>query len=63
VGFVVHKDGAEGCAAIMAAVNARLGKTQRLAALHAIAEMPRSHIGKLLKTELRAEAERLGGVD
>ena len=63
VGFVVLKDGAEGCAAIMAAVNARLGKTQRLAALHAIAEMPRSHIGKLLKTELRAEAERLGGVD
>jgi fatty-acyl-CoA synthase len=31
----------------------RLGKTQRVSALHAIAEMPRSHIGKLLKTELR----------
>lgn len=38
---------------ILGAVNARLGKTQRLAALEAIAEMPRSHIGKLLKTELR----------
>jgi len=24
--------------------------------------MPRSHIGKLLKTELREEAERRGGV-
>jgi acyl-coenzyme A synthetase/AMP-(fatty) acid ligase len=28
--------------------------------LHAIEDMPRSHIGKLLKTELRAEAERRG---
>jgi fatty-acyl-CoA synthase len=46
--------------AIMATVNARLGKTQRLAALHAIDEMPRSHIGKLLKSELREEAERRG---
>jgi acyl-CoA synthetase (AMP-forming)/AMP-acid ligase II len=63
VGFVVLKDGAGEPAAIMAAVNERLGKTQRLAALHAIAEMPRSHIGKLLKTTLREEAERLGGVE
>jgi fatty-acyl-CoA synthase len=30
-----------------------LGKTQRLSSLYAIDEMPRSHIGKLLKTELR----------
>jgi acyl-CoA synthetase (AMP-forming)/AMP-acid ligase II len=60
VGFVVLKDGAGEPAAIMAAVNARLGKTQRLAALHAIDEMPRSHIGKLLKTDLRTEAERRG---
>ena len=63
VGFVVLKDGAADPAAIMAAVNARLGKTQRLAALHPIAEMPRSHIGKLLKTDLREEAARLGGVE
>ncbi len=62
VGFVVLNDGAAGCAAIMAAVNDRLGKTQRLAALHPVAEMPRSHIGKLLKSELREEAGRLGGV-
>ena len=41
---------------ILATVNARLGKTQRLSALEAIAEMPRSHIGKLLKTELRERA-------
>jgi acyl-CoA synthetase (AMP-forming)/AMP-acid ligase II len=53
VGFVVLKDGGD-CDAILASVNARLGKTQRLSALHPIDEMPRSHIGKLLKTELRA---------
>jgi acyl-coenzyme A synthetase/AMP-(fatty) acid ligase len=33
--------------------NSRLGKTQRVAELYAIGEMPRSHIGKLLKTDLR----------
>ena len=59
VGFVVLADGARDCEAIMAAVNARLGKTQRLSALHAIEEMPRSHIGKLLKTELRDLAGQL----
>ncbi|WP_235903718.1 class I adenylate-forming enzyme family protein [Pontixanthobacter luteolus] len=59
VGFVVMEGEAEP-AAVQQAVNARLGKTQRLAQLHAIDEMPRSHIGKLLKTELRAEAERIG---
>ncbi|MGB3469219.1 MAG: class I adenylate-forming enzyme family protein [Erythrobacter sp.] len=53
VGFVVRSEGARDPADIMAAVNARLGKTQRLSALHPIDEMPRSHIGKLLKTQLR----------
>ena len=33
--------------------NERIGKTQRLAALHFIAELPRSAIGKVLKRELR----------
>ncbi len=33
--------------------NERLGKTQRLAALHFIDELPRSAIGKVLKRELR----------
>jgi acyl-CoA synthetase (AMP-forming)/AMP-acid ligase II len=46
-------------ASILSETNAKLGKTQRLAALHSIDEMPRSHIGKLLKTELRALAETL----
>ena len=60
VGFVRLADAGSDTETILAAVNARLGKTQRLAQLHAIEEMPRSHIGKLLKTELRAEAERRG---
>ena len=33
--------------------NARLGKTQRLSALHVAEELPRSAIGKVLKRELR----------
>ena len=53
VGFVVLAEGARAPEAICATVNGRLGKTQRLSHLQAIAEMPRSHIGKLLKTELR----------
>ena len=40
----------------------QLGKTQRLSALYAIDDMPRSHIGKLLKTELRdLAAEKQNG--
>lgn len=54
VGFVVAEAGvALDVDAVLASCNARLGKTQRLSALHLIDEMPRSHIGKLLKSELR----------
>ncbi len=60
VGFVVVSDGARPVDEICGAVNGRLGKTQRLASLQSIDEMPRSHIGKLLKTELREAAEQLG---
>ena len=60
VGFVRLGNEARNPEAIRETVNARLGKTQRLAQLHAIEEMPRSHIGKLLKTDLREEAERRG---
>ena len=60
VGFVRFEGGSGDTDAVMDAVNARLGKTQRLAALFAIDEMPRSHIGKLLKTELRAQLEAAG---
>lgn len=56
VGFAVLGAGARDPEAVLAGVNARLGKTQRISALFAIDEMPRSHIGKLLKSELRDEA-------
>ncbi|MFN6936495.1 MAG: class I adenylate-forming enzyme family protein, partial [Tsuneonella sp.] len=50
VGFVRLADGWDDAhlPAILADTNAKLGKTQRLAMLHPIDEMPRSHIGKLL---------------
>jgi acyl-CoA synthetase (AMP-forming)/AMP-acid ligase II len=54
VAYVVPK---AGCAPTEAELrdwcNARVGKTQRLAAVHLIDELPRSHIGKVLKRELR----------
>jgi fatty-acyl-CoA synthase len=64
VGFVRLADGYTEAhlPAIIAETNGKLGKTQRLSMLHAIDEMPRSHIGKLLKTELRSLAETLGEV-
>lgn len=40
-------------ATLKSAVNAGLGKTQRLADLVLVDELPRSHIGKVLKRELR----------
>lgn len=54
VGFYVARaDASDDAATILAWANGRLGKTQRLSALHAIAELPRSAIGKVLKRELR----------
>lgn len=54
VGFVRLADGAEVSPdQVLQRVNAQLGKTQRISVLYSIDEMPRSHIGKLLKTELR----------
>lgn len=63
VGFVVLENsaGADVLDALRERVNGRLGKTQRLSELHAIAEMPRSHIGKLLKTDLRASWTAMQG--
>jgi acyl-CoA synthetase (AMP-forming)/AMP-acid ligase II len=51
--FVVLREPAADPAAILDAVNARLGRTQRIRALHFLAEMPRNAIGKVLKRELR----------
>ncbi len=62
VGFVVAEEGVSlDLEAVKATTNAELGKTQRLSELHLIKELPRSHIGKILKTELRniADAEKL----
>jgi acyl-CoA synthetase (AMP-forming)/AMP-acid ligase II len=52
VGFVVLRDGAD-AGAVLAAANAKLGKTQRLNRLVVTDELPRSPIGKVLKRELR----------
>lgn len=54
VGFYVPRVGAEASSeAVLEWVNARLGRTQRLAGLVPVAELPRSAIGKVLKRELR----------
>lgn len=62
VGFIVAAAGvALDLDALLASVNAELGKTQRLSALHPIDELPRSHIGKILKTDLRAMLAETAG--
>ena len=54
VGFYVpHAGSVDSPEAVRAWTNAKLGKTQRLSALHAIDALPRSDIGKVLKRELR----------
>ncbi len=57
VAFVVLREGASADPeALRAAVNATLGRTQRLAALRIVEALPRSAIGKVLKRELREQA-------
>ena len=56
VAFVELREGADP-QAILARVNARLGKTQRLSDIVVVDELPRSSIGKVLK---RVLAERYG---
>jgi acyl-CoA synthetase (AMP-forming)/AMP-acid ligase II len=55
VAFVVRRAGYDdtGADALRAWVNERVGKTQRLADLRLVDELPRSAIGKVLKRELR----------
>ncbi|WP_374535165.1 class I adenylate-forming enzyme family protein [Phenylobacterium sp.] len=54
VAFVALKPGQSiEAEALREAVNARLGKTQRLADLILVDHLPRSHIGKVLKRDLR----------
>ena len=59
VAFVVLREPGADLESIRERANARLGKSQRISAIHAINEMPRSAIGKVLKRELR---DRLGEV-
>ncbi|MDK3020168.1 class I adenylate-forming enzyme family protein [Pseudodonghicola flavimaris] len=55
LGLVVLRPGARrGAEEIRAAVNVRLGKSQRLSGLEIRSDLPRSTIGKILKRELRA---------
>ena len=55
VAFVVRRAGAgESADDIRAWANDRLGRMQRVAAVHVVEELPRSAIGKVLKRELRA---------
>ncbi len=54
VAFVVIRAGSDITAeALKDWLNQRVGKTQRLSALHFVPELPRSAIGKVLKRELR----------
>ena len=53
VAFVVPRDGTARADEIMQWLNQRVGKTQRLADLRFMHELPRSAIGKVLKRELR----------
>ena len=55
LGLVVRRTGATRSAdEILAAANARLGKSQRLSRLELRETLPRSTIGKILKKDLRA---------
>jgi acyl-CoA synthetase (AMP-forming)/AMP-acid ligase II len=52
--FCVRREGsALEAEALREWVNAQVGKTQRLSAVHWLPELPRSAIGKVLKRELR----------
>jgi acyl-CoA synthetase (AMP-forming)/AMP-acid ligase II len=56
IAFVVLETGKDAEAAgVLTWANERLGKTQRLSAIEVLAALPRSHIGKVLKRQLRDE--------
>ena len=61
VGFVVASGPVPDAAALAESIreraNEQLGRTQRLAAVRIVAELPRNAIGKVLKRELRARWE------
>ena len=51
--YFVSNDDSQASDDILAWVNARLGKTQRLSGMEAVPQLPRSQIGKVLKRELQ----------
>ena len=60
VAYVVRKDNDDTSAeTVLQWINAQVGKTQRLASLTFIDELPRSAIGKVLKRELRDLSTKL----
>jgi long-chain acyl-CoA synthetase len=59
VAFVVLQPGREiGASALKDWINARMGKTQRVAGVRIVESLPRNAIGKVLKRELRDEYGR-----
>ena len=65
VAFIVKKRSVQGetdlgAADLMGWANAQLGKTQRLASVILVDELPRSAIGKVLKRELRERYAEIG---
>ena len=63
IAFVTLKPGQSiEAKALLEWVNGRLGKTQRLADLKLIEGLPRSHIGKVMKRELRDDYQAKAGV-
>jgi len=59
VAFVVLRPGSEVSAEeLRQAVNDRLGKVQRISSIVFLEALPRSHIGKVLKRELRDGYQR-----
>jgi long-chain acyl-CoA synthetase len=62
VAYVVQREGQSVAAEELRDwMNQRVGKTQRLADLRYLAELPRSAIGKVLKRELREQYAAVGG--
>ena len=53
IAFVVQRDASTRADELMLWLNQRVGKTQRVADLRFVTELPRSAIGKVLKRELR----------
>jgi acyl-CoA synthetase (AMP-forming)/AMP-acid ligase II len=52
---VVHEDSSETVEDLLVWTNDQLNKHQRLINIELIAELPRNHLGKILKKQLKAQ--------